>query len=151
MGRSDLMVQDTIKQIIETVARDLGYGIYEYSILLRGVNTRILVKIDKHEGIAHQDCELFSRELSRSMDEHEVLPNYSLEISSPGINRKIRNLEEFKRFIGAPAKVIYNEKDTRTHFKGIIEGVEDGSVCLVSNNKEVIISFNDIISTNLDY
>ncbi len=145
------MMQDTIKQIIETVAGELGYSVYESAIIPRGLHSRIVIKIDKREGIALQDCELFSRMLSEKLDGCEVLPNYSLEISSPGINRKIRNLEEFERFIGAPVKVIYNDGEIRTHCKGVIQCVESGSVRLVSNDKEMVISFGDIVSTNLDY
>ncbi len=137
--------------MIEEAARALGYMIYEASLFLKGENTRIIVKIDRVEGISHLDCEKFSREVSDRLDAAEILPNYSLEVSSPGIKRLVRSLDEFKRFSGAPVKIVYVADGASTVIKGRIESISDVSVVVVSEKGETSIPFAAITSANLDY
>jgi ribosome maturation factor RimP len=145
------MIREQVSQLIEDTARVLGYMIYEISIYLKGENTRINVKIDSLEGISHHDCEIFSREVSARLDGEDILPNYSLEVSSPGIKRLVRNGDEFRRFIGAPVKIVYRIDDFTSVVKGRIGNVNDESVMIVSEKEETAILFNAITSANLDY
>ena len=145
------MVKEEIEKIIQDVAASLGYIVYEYSIYLKGENTKIVVKIDSLDVISHQDCEMFSNEFAGQLDESEILPNYTLEISSPGINRKLRNRDEFNRFRGAPVKVKYKDKDRISVIKGTLSMVNENGIILSIEDKDVSIFFNDIIGSNLDY
>jgi ribosome maturation factor RimP len=150
-GCTAVQVKEQISELIEATAGKLGYMVYESSVLLKGQNSQIIVKIDSLTGISHQDCENFSRELGAMLEDGEVLPNYSLEVSSPGLNRLLRNSGEFSRFLGSPAKVIYQDGADRTFFKGKIEAVTDAAVTLSSDKEEMTITFETIINANLDY
>lgn len=144
-------VKDRIINTVEETAGELGYMIYEASVLIRGENSRVIVKIDHLRGISHQDCEIFSRGLARRLDSMEVLPNYSLEVSSPGLDRKIRNIEEYRRFSGAPVKIVYLDNEMKKAIRGTIGSVLPGSVEIISEEGDRTIGFSEIVSANLLY
>ncbi len=139
------------ERMLELIEDTVGYLIYESSILYKGENSQIHVKIDSLAGISHLDCEKFSRELSARLDAEEDLPNYSLEVSSPGLNRLLRNSSEFRRFPGAPVKVIYEDDGGRRVVKGTIGDMTDATVAVSHEKGTTEIPFDVIISANLDY
>jgi ribosome maturation factor RimP len=146
------MIKDEISRVIAESALKLGYHVYESSVYLKGSSSTITVKIDSLNGISHYDCQLYSNELGFRLDEKKLLPGYSLEISSPGLDRKLRNAEEFIRFIGAPAKVVYDEDGVRKVVKGIIEDAGEADIS-VSDEKKIVVKveYKNIINANLDY
>ncbi|OHD67878.1 MAG: hypothetical protein A2W19_06400 [Spirochaetes bacterium RBG_16_49_21] len=144
-------MKEKISQIIEESARSLGYLIYDFSIYLKGENTRINVKIDSMTGISHADCEKFSREVTERLEAEETLPNYSMEVSSPGIRRRVRNSDEFRRFFGAPVKIVCRSNGGSTVIKGRIGEATDTAVRIISEKEERAILFDTITSANLDY
>lgn len=144
-------VKDRIINTVLETAGELGYMVYEASVLIRGENSRVIVKIDHLRGISLQDCEIFSRGLARRLDSMEVLPNYSLEVSSPGLDRKIRNIEEYSRFSGAPVKIVYLDNGMKKAIRGTIGAVQPGSVEIISEEGDRTIGFSDIVSANLSY
>ena len=122
-----MQVKDEIQKLIAETAERLGYQVYESGILMKGENSKIAVKLDSRDGISHSDCERFSKELSAGIDVRDLLPNYSLEISSPGLNRAVRGRNDFIRFAGSPVKIVYREGDDRKVVKGVIGALSDAS------------------------
>ena len=145
------MSKERISLLIEETAARLGYMVYESGVLLKGENSMITVKIDSLAGISHLDCERFSKELSVRLDDEDILPKYSLEVSSPGLKRLLRNGGEFGRFPGAPVKVVYDEGPDRRVAKGTIQSVTGEAVTVSTESGEVTISYGAIINANLDY
>lgn len=145
------MLKEEILELIEETAKNLGYTVYQSSVYLKGENTKIIVKIDSLKGISHNDCEMFSKELSAELTEKQLLPNFFLEISSPGVKRKISSPEEFERFIKAPVKIIYLEGEEKKVLKGEILSSSSNGVLVSSEGKEITIDFKDIVESNLDY
>lgn len=145
------MIKDDINRIIQQAGENTGMMIYESSVLLKGQDTKISVKIDKYGIISHEDCEVYSRELSSKLDESELVPNYSLEVSSPGLNRKIRSFEEFRRFVNAPVKIIIEKEEKREVIKGTLVAIENEFLRLMSEGKEITVEYKKIVSANLDY
>jgi ribosome maturation factor RimP len=143
--------QDIIDKIIRDTSSDLGYLIYESSILVKGEHSQLIIKIDQPKGISHNDCAIFTRELTKRLDSQNILPNYSMEISSPGLKRKLRSIDEFIRFTGSPAKVIFESEGKINVIKGIINNIIDTKIVLKSDNNEIIIDFNTIKKANLEY
>ncbi len=146
-----LMLKDDILKLISIAARNTGYSIYESSVYLSGVNTKITVRIDGELPVSHKDCETYSRELSSLLDESGLLPGYFLEISSPGINRKIRNIDEFIKFRNSPVKVIYDVNGERRFAKGILVGINENEIEIAEEKNNVLISHKNIVHANLDY
>ncbi|MBN1531124.1 MAG: hypothetical protein JXA20_00540 [Spirochaetes bacterium] len=144
-------MKEKILQLIGEAADSLGYLIYESSLLLRGENSRIVVKIDHVKGISHQDCENYSKRLSFLLDRDRVLPNYFLEVSSPGLKRRIEGRDEFIRFTGAPAKIKWNDGGRIVVHKGNIVKVDDAGIILETDQGEARIPLSDIEQANLDY
>lgn len=146
-----MKLNESLQIVINTVAHDLGYSIYDIVLVLHGKTPRIAVKIDHINGISHLDCEKFSKELSHRIDAGQVLDDYIIEISSPGIKRELRTIDEFVRFKGAPVKGIYQDNEVRKTFKGTLAGVDGEIVTINETNKVLTLSYGQIIKANLDY
>jgi len=140
-----------ISAIINKVADDLGYLIYEFSILRKGGNSYIVVRIDQIQGISLGDCEVYSRELTARLDESNLLPLYTLEVSSPGLTRKIRTISEFQRFIGSPVKIVYFKDEKKDVVKGLLQGVSGNSIVVSSEAGDVVVDFEKVDRATLDY
>ncbi|MBN2401540.1 MAG: ribosome maturation factor [Spirochaetes bacterium] len=143
--------QDIIETIIRDTAAELGYLIYESSVLIKGELSQLIIKIDHPEGISHNDCAVFTKEMTKRLDSQNIFPNYSMEISSPGLSRKVRTIDEFIRFIGSPVKVIYESEGKTNVVKGIINNIIDTKIELKSDNNAIIIDFENIKKANLEY
>jgi ribosome maturation factor RimP len=146
-----MRITEKIEETVAQIARDLDYMIYDVSILLKGENSRIFVKIDHLKGISHYDCEVFSKELSKRLDDDNILPNYSLEVSSPGLRRELRGLDDFRRFKDSPVKIIYNDVDKRSVVKGIIMDVGKDNIELSIGGDTIRLSLDRIVKANLEF
>ncbi len=147
-----VMIKEEILELLEKTAEDLGYTVYESSIYFSGDNSKIMVKIDSINGISHGDCEKYSTEVGIRIDEDGTLPKYLLEISSPGLDRKLRNTDDFIRFNKSPVRLVFIDGDDRKFVKGILSEVnENGIEVTDENNKIFSIKHADIVNANLDY
>lgn len=145
--------QSKIEEVIQQAAKDLGYTIYESSMLLKGEKSQIFVKIDQLTGISHNDCEKYSKLLCEKLDTENLLPKYIVEVSSPGLNRKLRNINEFTRFIGSNAKVVYETETSgiKNTVKGKINNVIDTIIQVESDKTIYKIDISKITKANLEY
>lgn len=103
-------------------------------------------------GISHEDCTVVSRELSAVLDVADVLPAaYSLEVSSPGIERPLRTPEHFRRFVGKRAKVrLVHGVDGRRNFSGRIVDVPDPSHLVIEvDDASFTLPLDDLDRANL--
>jgi ribosome maturation factor RimP len=145
------MLKDDILKIINKAAENSGYSVYESSVYLSGVHTKITVRIDGEKPISHNDCELYSRELGLLLDESGILPDYFLEISSSGINRRISRIEEFIKYKNAPVKVIFAFNGEQRVAKGVLSEINENEIEITEEKSKILICHKDIISANLDY
>lgn len=146
-----MKLNESLELIINNIAHEMGYSIYDSILVLHGKTPRITVKIDHINGISHLDCEKFSKELSQRIDTEQVLDDYIIEISSPGIKRELRSIDDFLRFTGSPVKGIYQENDVRKTFKGTLTGINGEIVTINETNKVLTLAYGQIIKANLDY
>lgn len=101
--------------------------------LLGGGNNRVLrIFIDRPEGVTHSDCERISEAVGVILDAEDILPgHYTLEVSSPGIERKLKTLRDFERFTGKKAKVLLREPvEARRNWEGVLRGAVNGTIVL---------------------
>ena len=111
----------------------------------RGGTLRVF--IDKEAGVTHADCERVSRQLSAVLDVEDLVPSaYSLEVSSPGLDRKLSKPSDYHRFIGRAAKVRMREPlDGIRQVTGRIEGNSESAVSLrIAGGETLEILFADI-------
>lgn len=100
-------LSDKIRMVVAPFIRSLGLELFDLQI--SGRSLRIF--IDKEGGVALEDCENLSRLLGPALDVADHIPNaYTLEVSSPGLNRPLRHAGDFQRFVGKKIKVITTEK-----------------------------------------
>jgi ribosome maturation factor RimP len=95
----------------EHAASGTGIEIAEVEVRGAGNSRLVRVYIDKPGGVTHGDCELISERLSKRLDEEDVVPGgaYTLEVSSPGVERKLTRPRDFERVIGQKIKLIMRE------------------------------------------
>lgn len=102
-------------------------GLYLVDVELKGgrSNTLLRVYIDKAGGISHGDCQSVSEQLSAMLDVEDPFPaNYTLEVSSPGLDRELRKPKDYQHFEGRRARVILREPvDGQTVFEGRLAGL----------------------------
>ena len=100
------MTGDEIQKLLEPAIERLGYELTDLEFRLGGQGGLLRLTIDKPEGIGVDDCEKVSNAASALLDVEDPVPgNYSLEVSSPGMDRKLTKIEHFQRFEGETLKV----------------------------------------------
>ncbi len=130
---SNEAIVNKITEIAERAARPEGIEIVEVQ-LLGGGNARVLrIFIDKPEGVSHKDCEFISQQVGTILDIEDVVPGagYTLEVSSPGLERKLSKPRDFERFAGQKAKFLLREPvENRRRWEGTLAGFSGGLIAL---------------------
>ena len=119
----------------------LGYELVDLESSRSGL---VRLFIDSPEGITVKDCERVSRHLTRAFAV-EGFEYERLEVSSPGLDRPLKRLEDYARFAGREATIrLKLPRDGRRRFEGRIAGVEDGQVVLETEGVRQVLAFDDI-------
>jgi ribosome maturation factor RimP len=155
------MEQDRIRAAAERVAGSLGLEIVEVE-WKTGQQRFLRVTIDKPEGVSHADCSAVSEQLSVILDVEDLVPGsrYVLEVSSPGMDRKLLKAADYERFAGRLAKIWTKEpvvpgEGARpvNYLEGRLKGIEDGRVRVELESKSgvraVELQFESIRKANL--
>ncbi|MEJ2257714.1 MAG: ribosome maturation factor RimP [Woeseiaceae bacterium] len=123
------MTKDEIAKLLEPVVERLGYELVDVEVRLGG-NGLLRLYIDQPEGVDLEDCENVSRAVSALLDVEDPLPgNYNLEISSPGLDRKLTKVEHFQRFMGETVKVQTRFPiEGRRRFRGTLVSSDDENI-----------------------
>jgi len=124
---------ERIQQIASRVAATHGVELVEAELHGGGKARVLRVVIDKPEGVTHEDCANVSRELSTVLDVEDAVPGgpYTLEVSSPGLDRRLLKPEDYQRFIGSLVKLMTREPvNGNRHFEGRLESFMDGRIVL---------------------
>lgn len=114
----------------------------------------LCIYIDKPGGISLDDCTHWSHKIGAVLDEKDVVPHaYSLEISSPGLNRPLKKLKDFEKFAGERISVkLYAPMDGQKNFHGILVGADEETIRLRQNGSdaEVVLPRPQVAKANLD-
>ena len=128
-----------IRAIAERVARSHGLEIWDIVTRRETTGQVVRVFIDRpgpaatpEESVSIEDCEQVSREIGTILDVEDPLPfAYTLEVSSPGLDRPLRGEQDYLRFAGRLAKIVVSKAvDNQKAFEGRLRGVENGTVLL---------------------
>jgi ribosome maturation factor RimP len=124
---------DTIRAIAERVSATHGVELIDTDLRGGGKARMLRVTIDKPEGVTHEDCANVSRDLSTVLDVENAVPggSYTLEVSSPGLDRKLLKSQDYSRFTGSRVKLTTREPvNGNRHFDGRLESFSDGKITL---------------------
>ena len=124
---------DKIHDIAERVARSSGLEVVEVDLRGGGKARMLRIFIDKPGGVTHEDCANFSREAGTIFDVEDAVPGgtYTLEVSSPGLDRKLSKPAEFERFNGSLVKLMTRDPiGGNRHFEGRLQWLGDGRIGL---------------------
>lgn len=130
---------ERLEKLLGPVIEDLGYEFVGVEYSPNPKNRLLRIYIDRPEsGVGVDDCETVSREVSAVLDvEEPIREHYTLEVSSPGVERPLFSADHFRRFVGETAAVrMHAPQDGRRKFKGRIVRVEDEQVWLDVDGRE---------------
>ena len=140
-----------VVMLAEQVADEHGVEIFDIELLGKG-KVVLRVVIDKEGGVTLDNCERFSRSLGALLDVENPLPrSYTLEVSSPGLDRPLRDMKDFQKNSGKLARVITVEKiENQNFFIGRIKEVAQNLITLSVSNREIVIPFDKISKAKLE-
>ena len=124
---------EQVEQIAQRVAESLAVEIVEVEMRGGGKGRMLRIVIDKPSGVTHEDCARLSREVSTILDVEDVVPGgaYTLEVSSPGLDRRLQKPADFERFTGSLVKLMTREPvNNNRHFQGRLQSFAHGRLTL---------------------
>jgi ribosome maturation factor RimP len=142
---------ERVRDAAERVARSLGSEVVDVEWKV-GKDRFLRVYIDKPGGVSHKDCEAVSNQLSAILDVEDLVPgpHYILEISSPGLDRKLTKPAEFQRFTGRLARISTTEPvENQKFFEGRLAGYADGKVQIEVKGRVIALPMEGIRKANL--
>ncbi len=146
-------VVERIRVLLDPILESRGLFLWDMEFKKEGPQWHLRIYIDRESGVTLEDCETVSRDLGAVLDVEDIIPHaYTLEVSSPGLDRTLHAPEHFKRFIGSGVRVktflpINGEKV----FHGELLGIEDGIVKLMLDGDTVLdIPLGDISKASLE-
>ena len=144
-------VSPTVKALIEPVVTGLGYELVGMEYLAQGHHSLLRVYVDSDAGITVDDCADVSRQLGAMLDVEDPLPGaYSLEVSSPGLDRPLFEAADFERFSGQQVRIrLVAPLDGQRQFKGVLKGIQNNNVLLMEDGQEVSVPLDRIAKANL--
>jgi ribosome maturation factor RimP len=127
-------VASKVEGIAERVAAPEGVEVVEVEVKGGGGGNRLVrIYIDKPGGVTHGDCEFISQQVGTILDVEDIVPGgrYTLEVSSPGVERKLSKPRDFERFQGQKVKIVLRDPvDGRRAWEGTLAGFGDDAITL---------------------
>ncbi|WP_284377641.1 ribosome maturation factor RimP [Litoribrevibacter albus] len=141
-----------LQEMLAPVVESLGYDFWGLEYVSQGKHSVLRVFIDHENGIQVDDCAKVSRQLSAVLDvEDPISSEYSLEVSSPGMDRPLFTLEQFEKYIGQVVSVkLRFPFEGRRKFMGRLNGVEGSDVVVQVDNHEYCLPIDSIDKANVE-
>jgi ribosome maturation factor RimP len=139
-------LRDKLIALTEPLLQQLGYELVDLEYAPGRAHSLLRVFIDRHEGVGLDDCERVSHELSALLDVEDPVPTrYTLEVSSPGLDRVLRTPEHFQRFVGERVRLeLLQPRDGRRRYTGRLESLSAQGIELNVDGAMVSVPFAEI-------
>ena len=124
------MTKDELTTLLEPSIEQMGYELADLEMKVGGKDGLVRVFIDGPDGVDIEDCEKVSRQVSAVLDVEDPLPgNYVLEVSSPGLDRRLTKPSHFQRYMGEDVRVkLRFPLDGRRNFRGALRAADDDKI-----------------------
>ena len=147
------MDKTRVEELLAPILSSEGFELVDIDYKKEGGTFFLRVFIDKEGGVTLDDCALVNEELGAVLDIEDAIPNeYTLEVSSPGVERPLKKPDDYRRFVGKRANIrLYKPVGGKKEIIGIIKGVEDSRVSLIEDktNTSIEVDLKDIAKSNL--
>jgi ribosome maturation factor RimP len=142
-----------VEEISESLVVSEGMELVDLEYRREGPRWMLRLFIDKEGGVTVDDCARISRELGDLLDVKDLIPQaYVLEVSSPGLNRRIRKKKDFSRFAGQKVQLLLvSPRDGRRKIVGDLVGVEGEEVVVIGSEGRFSVALENIAKANLIY
>ncbi len=139
-------LENKIAESIRPIVEDLGYELYDVIYEKEGKDNYLRVFINKEDGISLNDCENVNNSITDLLDEEDFIKSaYFLEVSSTGIEKRLRSNEHLEKSKGDKIEVhLYKMQDKQKILVGILKDFSDSQIIIVVHNKESIIERSNI-------
>ncbi len=143
----------SLESLFAPIIEGLGYDLWGIEYRSSQKHAHVKIFIDHADGITLDHCSEVSQQISAMLDvEDPISVPYTLEISSPGIERPLLKLEHYRRYIGAEIKVRLSwALEGRKNFKGELTAVEDDDITISLDSEEVSFSIDAVKRAHLIY
>jgi len=144
-------LEERLTAMFKPNVEDLGYELVGIEYVRAGKHSTLRVYIDHENGILVDDCAAVSREISALMDVEDPITNeYTLEVSSPGLERPLFSADQYAAFIGSEVKVqLRMPIQNRRRWKGVIASVEGEIICVNVDGTEERFALSNIQKANI--
>lgn len=142
-----------LEEMFLPIVNDLNYELYHLEYVKENNEYYLRLYIDKENGrISLSDCEAVSRRVSELLDEKDPIKDpYYLEVSSPGLNRKLYKDKHFNKFLDNEIKIIFTKAmDNKKSVEGILKEVKEDVIVLEVEGNEINVPKDKIKSANLE-
>jgi len=143
--RGEASVVEQVRVVASRVAESYGLEIFDVQFRREAPGMILRVQIDRpgpaaraEDSVSVEDCARVSRDMSAILDVEDIVPTaYTLEVSSPGLDRPLRRPDDYSRFAGRRAKIVMRERvDGQGFFKGRLGGVEGTDVLIEGDDRQ---------------
>jgi len=140
-----------VTELIDTTIQALGLDLWGVELLQQGKYSLLRIYIEREEGVTIEDCEKVSRQVSALLDvEDPISGEYTLEVSSPGMDRPLFSIEHYSQYVGSEVDLkLRRPLDGRRKFKGQIIKVSGNIVGLLVEGSEYDLEFSDIEKSSI--
>ncbi|MCI8290839.1 MAG: ribosome maturation factor RimP [Clostridia bacterium] len=139
-------IEKKTEELLRKFIEDLGYDLYDVEYLKEGKEYHLCIYIDKEGGIDISDCEKVNEVINPILDKEDYINNqYFLEVSSAGLERKLRKKEHYEKQIGKKIEVsLYSKVDDKKNIQGILREYDKDFLVLQTENKEIKIDIEKV-------
>jgi len=144
-------MSDQLNELIQPVVEAMGCELWGIEQLSMGRYSTVKIYIDSKKGVDIEDCTKVSRQVSSLLDvEDPMNGEYTLEVSSPGLNRRLFKLDHYSAFIGSEVRIrLKRPYEGQRKYSGQLRGVEGDEIILVHQEEEILIPFEEIERANV--
>jgi len=143
--------EDRLTELLAPTVEALGFELWGLENLTQGKHSMLRIYIESENGVQVDDCARVSEQVGAVLDvEEPISGEYVLEVSSPGIDRRLFRLDQYAAYAGEEIEVrLRRPFEGRRKFKGILRGTEESDVVVLVDDHEYLLPFGDIDKAQL--
>ena len=147
------MDKEYIEALLKKDIKTLGYDIWGIELLGSSLNPTLRIFIDNENGVTVEDCEKVSKHISKVIEADDNYSiNSTLEVSSPGIERKFFNKEQYINYLGYTIRIRYRDIEKQfKSVKGVLISISENGLVIKVKDEEYFIKFQEIEKANLEF